>query len=126
MKVTNECWHFAQECERWAGEEKDPQVRSAFYSMARGFAQMALQEPTVNEVTGLASSDAEAALTLLALALRSERLSVPVSRLRDGRERPSIADAAAAEPQSPDARGNLAQPLPIATQRVFDAAEKSE
>lgn len=119
MEAADECWHFAQKCERWAGEEKDSQVRNAFYRMARGFAQLALQESRASEATGLTSSDAEAALTLLALALRSNQLSVPVSRLRDAQQRPSIADATVDAPQTHDDPGHLTEPLSDATAKGF-------
>jgi hypothetical protein len=99
MAVTDECWHFAQNCERWAAEEKDSQVRNAFYKMARSFAQLAFQERDASRETGLISSDAEAALTLLALGLTSEQPSVPASRSRAGRECHPPANATAEEPQ---------------------------
>jgi hypothetical protein len=84
MDVTDECWHLAQNCERWAAAEKDAQVRYAFRAMARSFAHLAFQERDATKVAGLVSSDAEAALTLLALGLASEQVSVPASKLREG------------------------------------------
>lgn len=114
MEAVDECWNFAQECEQWAGKEKDAQVRNAFYRMARGFAQLAFQERDPNKVQVLKSSDAEASLTLLALALHSEQLSVPASKLRDGRGDPSIDDAVSNDLQKCGDPEQPAEPMPDA------------
>lgn len=111
MEAADECWHFAQKCERWAVEEKDSQVRNAFCRMARRFAQLAFQE-RCESTTGLTSSDAEAALTLLALALTSKQLSVPASRLGDGRMRRSVTEATSDDLQKSGNPGRLVEPLP--------------
>jgi hypothetical protein len=113
MEAADECWHFAQKCERWAGEEKDSQVRNAFYRMARGFTQLAFQERCAS-ATGLTSSDAEAALTLLALGLTSKELSVPASRLDDGSRGHSVTKAMSDDLQKHDDLGHLIGPLPNA------------
>jgi hypothetical protein len=113
MEAADECWHFAQKCERWAGEEKDSQVRNAFYRMARGFTQLAFQERCAS-ATGLTSSDAEAALTLLALGLTSKQLSVPASRSGDGSKRHSATEATLDDLQKHDDPGDLIGPLPNA------------
>jgi hypothetical protein len=113
MEAADECWHFAQKCERWAGEEKDSQVRNAFYRMARGFTQLAFQERCAS-ATGLTSSDAEAALTLLALGLTSKELSVPASRLGDGSRGHSVTEAMSDDLQKHDDLGHLIGRLPNA------------
>jgi hypothetical protein len=115
MEVTDECWHFAQSCERWAMEEKDSQVRNAFYRMARSFSQLAFQERDASKATDLISPDAEAVLTLLALGLTSKQLSVPVSRLCDAREHHSAADATVDELQKHSDPWHQAELLPDAT-----------
>jgi hypothetical protein len=114
MEVTDECMHFAQNCERWAVEEKDPQVRNAFYRMARSFAHLAFQERDASKATGLISSDAEATLTMLALGLTSKQLSVPVSGLCK-RGRHSVADATVEELKRSGDTGLLPERLPEAT-----------
>jgi hypothetical protein len=60
MEVTDECSRFAQNCERWAAEAKDSQVRNAFCIMARCFAQLSCQECRASRPMGLTSSDEEA------------------------------------------------------------------
>jgi hypothetical protein len=124
MAVTDECWHFAQNCERWAAEEKDSQVRNAFYKMARSFAQLAFQERDASDATGLISSDAEAALTLLALGLTSDQQSVPASRSHDGRERHPSADATVKEPQKHGNPRPRAEWLPDAIAKGFSTPPK--
>ena len=123
MEAADECWNFAQKCERWAGEEKDSQVRNAFYRMASGFARLAFQERGASKATALTSSDAEAALTLLALGLSSEQMRVPSSRLRDGPEHHSIADASVEELQKHGDPGHLAElgTAPRITNICFEA-----
>ena len=48
-----ECWQLAQNCARWAAENRHPNVRDAFLSMAKGWARLAAQErgATVRVVT---------------------------------------------------------------------------
>jgi hypothetical protein len=108
MEAADECWNFAQKCERWAGAEKDSQVRNAFYRMARGFAQLAFQERRAS-AAGLSSSDVEAELTMLALALAPKQLSVPSSKLSDGRH--SVTETTLGDLQK-DGEEQLAKPLP--------------
>jgi hypothetical protein len=40
IEITDECLRFAQNCERWAAEAKDSQVRNAFCIIAKSFAQL--------------------------------------------------------------------------------------
>lgn len=103
-------------------EEKDSQVRNAFYRMARSFARLAFQERDSSNATGLVSADAEAALTLLALELTSKQLSIPVSRSRDSRKRHSAAGATVDELQKHSDQGHLAELLPDETAKAFSTS----
>jgi hypothetical protein len=73
MERENEYWRLAQYCVRWAEENQHPNVRGAFLSMAKGWAQLALQERGANFQLAASATDAQAVLA----ALDSARLAGP-------------------------------------------------
>lgn len=65
MERENECWRLAQYCQRWAEENQHPHVRNAFLSMAKGWAQVALQDHAANFRLGAAATDAQTVLAVV-------------------------------------------------------------
>lgn len=65
MEVDNDCWRIAGNCARWASENKNLNVRNAFLSMAKGWAQLALdQGGNKDRAVSVADND-QTALALL-------------------------------------------------------------
>jgi hypothetical protein len=88
MDMGEECWRLAQNCARWAAENKHPNVRDAFMAMAKGWAQLAIGDYK-DKVVSVADND-QSAVALLGLAGAAEQLRAAA---------PSIAPMVTATPQ---------------------------